>query len=77
MPQIPQAIVAMLASCRLGAIHSLVFGGFGSKISKLIICLLKSQYQQKPHDLKSEGQKIVSRPFFRIPRAKVEYEPQF
>ncbi|KAG1685699.1 Acyl-CoA synthetase short-chain family member 3, mitochondrial [Nymphon striatum] len=28
---IPQAIVAMLASARLGAIHSLVFGGFASK----------------------------------------------
>ncbi|XP_060570913.1 acyl-CoA synthetase short-chain family member 3, mitochondrial-like isoform X1 [Ruditapes philippinarum] len=31
MPMIPQAIVAMLASARLGAIHSLVFGGFASK----------------------------------------------
>ena len=26
MPMIPQAIVAMLASARIGAIHSLVFG---------------------------------------------------
>lgn len=31
MPMIPQAVVAMLASARLGAIHSLVFGGFASK----------------------------------------------
>lgn len=31
MPMIPQAIIAMLASVRLGAIHSLVFGGFASK----------------------------------------------
>jgi len=31
MPMIPQAIVAMLATVRLGAIHSLVFGGFASK----------------------------------------------
>jgi propionyl-CoA synthetase len=31
MPMIPQAIVTMLASARLGAIHSLVFGGFASK----------------------------------------------
>lgn len=31
MPMIPQAIIAMLASARLGAIHSLVFGGFASK----------------------------------------------
>lgn len=31
MPMIPQAIIAMLATARLGAIHSLVFGGFASK----------------------------------------------
>lgn len=31
MPMIPQAIVAMMATARLGAIHSLVFGGFASK----------------------------------------------
>lgn len=31
MPMIPQAIVAMLATVRLGAIHSLVFGGFASR----------------------------------------------
>lgn len=28
MPMIPQAVVAMLATARLGAIHSVVFGGF-------------------------------------------------
>lgn len=31
MPMIPEAIVAMLATARLGGIHSLVFGGFASK----------------------------------------------
>ena len=31
MPMVPHAIVAMLAAARLGAIHSLVFGGFASK----------------------------------------------
>lgn len=31
MPMVPQAVVAMLATARLGAIHSLVFGGFASK----------------------------------------------
>lgn len=31
MPMIPEAIVAMLAASRLGAIHSLVFGGFASR----------------------------------------------
>jgi len=30
MPMIPQAVVAMLAVARLGAIHSVVFGGFAS-----------------------------------------------
>lgn len=28
MPMIPQAVIAMLATARLGAIHSVVFGGF-------------------------------------------------
>lgn len=31
MPMIPQAVVAMLACTRIGAIHSVVFGGFASK----------------------------------------------
>ncbi|XP_064602254.1 acyl-CoA synthetase short-chain family member 3, mitochondrial-like [Liolophura sinensis] len=31
MPMIPQAIVVMLASARIGAIHALVFGGFAAK----------------------------------------------
>ena len=31
MPMIPEAIIAMLACARLGAIHSVVFGGFASK----------------------------------------------
>jgi propionyl-CoA synthetase len=30
MPMIPQAVVAMLACTRIGAIHSVVFGGFAS-----------------------------------------------
>lgn len=30
MPMIPQAIIAMLACARIGAIHSVVFGGFAS-----------------------------------------------
>ena len=30
MPMIPEAAIAMLASARLGAIHSVVFGGFAS-----------------------------------------------
>ena len=31
MPMIPEAIVAMLACSRIGAIHSVVFGGFAAK----------------------------------------------
>ncbi len=31
MPMIPEAIVAMLACARVGAIHSVVFGGFAAK----------------------------------------------
>jgi len=31
MPMIPEAAIAMLACARLGAIHSVVFGGFASK----------------------------------------------
>ncbi|MGI9018431.1 MAG: propionyl-CoA synthetase [Euzebya sp.] len=31
MPMIPEAVVAMLACARLGAIHSVVFGGFAAK----------------------------------------------
>ena len=30
MPMIPEALVAMLACSRIGAIHSVVFGGFAS-----------------------------------------------
>jgi acyl-coenzyme A synthetase/AMP-(fatty) acid ligase len=28
MPMIPEAVFSMLASARVGAIHSVVFGGF-------------------------------------------------
>ncbi len=31
MPMIPEAVVAMLAAARIGAIHSVVFGGFASR----------------------------------------------
>ncbi len=30
LPMVPEAIVAMLATARLGAIHSVVFGGFAA-----------------------------------------------
>ena len=31
MPMVPEAVVAMLACARIGAVHSVVFGGFASK----------------------------------------------
>jgi propionyl-CoA synthetase len=31
MPMVPEAVIAMLACARIGAIHSVVFGGFASK----------------------------------------------
>ena len=31
MPMIPEAVIAMLACARLGAIHSVVFGGFAAR----------------------------------------------
>src|SRR5437016_12853173 len=31
MPMVPEAVVAMLACARIGAVHSVVFGGFAAK----------------------------------------------
>src|SRR5690349_1632886 len=31
MPMVPEAVVAMLACARLGAVHSVVFGGFAAR----------------------------------------------
>jgi propionyl-CoA synthetase len=31
MPMVPEALVAMLGTVRIGAIHSVVFGGFAAK----------------------------------------------
>ena len=31
MPMVPEAIVSMLACARIGAIHSVVFGGFAAR----------------------------------------------
>lgn len=31
MPMVPEAVFGMLASARVGAIHSVVFGGFAAK----------------------------------------------
>jgi propionyl-CoA synthetase len=31
MPMVPEAVIAMLACARLGAVHSVVFGGFAAR----------------------------------------------
>src|SRR5207245_400956 len=31
MPMVPETVVAMLACARIGAVHSVVFGGFAAK----------------------------------------------
>src|SRR5260370_14765980 len=31
MPMVPEAVIAMLACARIGAVHSVVFGGFAAK----------------------------------------------
>ena len=31
MPMVPEAVMAMLATIRLGAVHSVIFGGFAAK----------------------------------------------
>ena len=43
MPMIPEAVVAMLACARIGAIHSVVFGGFSPEAlaGRIIDCQSK------------------------------------
>ena len=43
LPMIPEAAVAMLACARIGAIHSIVFGGFSpdSLVSRIDDCSVK------------------------------------
>ena len=31
MPMVPEAVIGMLACARIGAVHSVVFGGFAAK----------------------------------------------
>jgi len=54
MPMIPEAIVAMLACARIGAIHNLVFGGFSA--NELAIRIAHSQ----PKIIISGKKKIIS-----------------
>lgn len=61
LPMVPETIVAMLACCRIGAIHSVVFAGFSvdavaDRIDdagvKLVICADGSRRKGKPVELK-------------------------
>ena len=48
MPMIPEAIIAMMACARIGAIHSVVFGGFGAhELAMRIRCKACDDYHCK------------------------------
>ena len=34
MPMVPEAVIGMLACARIGAVHSVVFGGFAARSSR-------------------------------------------
>ncbi|MFC7549074.1 acetate--CoA ligase [Plantactinospora sp. GCM10030261] len=70
LPMVPEAAVAMLACARVGATHSVVFGGFSadalsSRIAdasaKLVITADGGYRRGKPSDLKSTVDEAVSR----------------
>ncbi|XP_027760613.1 acyl-CoA synthetase short-chain family member 3, mitochondrial [Empidonax traillii] len=60
MPMIPQTVYCMLACARIGAIHSLIFGGFASKELSVRIDHAKPKF-------------IVTASFGVEPKRKVEY----
>lgn len=71
MPMIPEAAYAMLACARIGAIHSVVFGGFspdalGDRIinckSKLVITADRGVRGSKPIPLKANVDKAAAKP---------------
>jgi acetyl-CoA synthetase len=71
LPMIPEAAVAMLACARIGAVHSVVFGGFSpdaiaSRIedcaSKLVITAAAGQRGGKWHALKAQVDAALKQP---------------
>ncbi|XP_078530358.1 acyl-CoA synthetase short-chain family member 3, mitochondrial isoform X2 [Lissotriton helveticus] len=62
MPMVPQAMFTMLACARLGAIHSLIFGGFASKELAIRIDHVKAKF-------------VVTASFGVEPGRRVEYIP--
>ena len=62
MPTIPEAIMSMLACCRIGAIHSVVFGGFA--------------YSELAERIKDcEPKMIITTSCGIEPKRKIEYYP--
>ena len=86
MPMIPESVCAILACARLGAIHSVVFGGFASKelASRIVDCkaklILSASCGLEPHkhvnyrELIRGALEIVSEPA--LPVIYVEREQQ-
>lgn len=69
MPMVPEALIAVLACARIGAIHSVVFGGFSvealahrieDSASKVVICADAGLRKGKPVELKSIVDKAVA-----------------
>lgn len=69
MPMIPEALIAVLACARLGAVHSVVFGGFSVEAlahriedsgSKVVVCADAGLRKGKPVELKRIVDKAVS-----------------
>ena len=71
MPMIPETIVSMLACARIGAIHSVVFGGFSAEAlrsriddaeAKLVVTADGSYRRGKPSPLKANVDTALSAP---------------
>jgi len=76
MPMIPEAVIAMLACARIGAVHSVVFGGFAA--NELAIRIDDA----KPKVILSascgiEGSRIIEyKPLLDEARERAEHEPE-
>lgn len=71
LPHIPEAVVAMLACARIGAIHSVVFGGFSAQAladriadcgARLLITADGNYYNGKVVPLKSVADEALQKP---------------
>ena len=72
MPMIPEAAVAMFACARIGAIHSLVFGGFASNELAVRIEDAKPKIVLKGHKVKGQFRgpvrvKVIGKPDGKLP----------